>query len=536
VNRLYLSGLAALLCACGPLELDSGDDDKRDLTPGGDDSGEGCDERTFFEDADGDGYGDSAATLTACEEPEGASDVGGDCDDSDPDVTVCRTAGDADLKDESDAVLVGEGQVDMAGYTVAHAGDLNGDGFGDVLTATNQAYPGVGGVYVVMGPISGERSLSTADATVRLGDDGPELGVLLRSASLAGDLSGDGTPDLCVADYTYSADADYQGRIWVMDGPLSGESELMAADATITGRGASRVLGTEIVRLDLDGDGQQDLLAASAGDITDPSNPGMVEVYRGPLSGSIDAPDQEILGDEGGDGAGAALLAEDLDGDGFDDLVVGARTHGGGALYVLDGPRDESVIDLSYADAVVHGYDDDGRLGEELASAGDLDGDGLPELLATAPYTTTDTAGMPGAVYALSGPFAGSGDVSTALATLSMASTDNAFLYTASTHADLDMDGAEDLLISSGVANNYDGTVFLRYGPVSGAVALDAGGADATFQGDEIVASYLFDLDAGGDVDADGMPDLLVGAANSVGATSADTSGGRAHLLYGGIR
>ncbi len=496
---------------------------------------EGAGGETWYTDVDGDGYGDSSDPQESCELPEDAVTLGGDCDDADASVTICRYEGDTPLREELDATLVGEQIMDMAGYRVHHAGDLNGDGFGDIVSTTNQSYGSTGGAYVVLGPLSGERNLSTADAIVRAGDEAPELPMLMRGLDARADLTGDGEPDLSFGDYMHDVDdLRYAGRIWVLETPLEGELDLSAASAVISGTVADGCLGAEMTRMDVDGDGAQDMVAQVVINNGGGEWTGEVHVFRGPLSGAVDTPDLSIYSESSLDGAGSALLDEDIDGDGVEDLLIGARNAGGGVIYAFQGPLGLGAISLDDADVAISGHADSGHLGEELGQAGDMDGDGYADLIATAPYATDGLDGAEGATWLFSGPLTGALSVDDARATLRATEASSPFIYMRSTHADLDLDGSDDLVLGLGVANSFQGAAYTLYGPVSGAVDLDTDEVPRLL-GDPILASFILDVDAQGDVNADGVPDLLVGAAASLGETSADTQAGRAHLLYGGI-
>lgn len=503
--------LALLSCACIPGKIEFPDD-----------SAEPDDSAGGGEDSDG-GSGGGGAVTGPLE----------------------RMSGESPLTDQVDATLVGEMTVNLAGRFVQHAGDMDGDGHGDVLTVTNmtynaEGYGDIGGVYLARGPIEGERSLGEADAIVRAGDDAGVLGYTLHTLAGGEDLDGDGYTDVTVSGGAYNEAGVYEEHLWMMAGPLDGLSALSDASATLRTDTSTDLLAGEVLHLDLDGDGQDDLLGALTGGASSPSSAGSVVTFLGPISGGLSrgAADTELVG-VSGDGAGAALAGGDFNGDGTEDVAIGARTVDSssgtdvGAVYVLYGPVTDSVLSLASADAVVYGTAASGRLGEEVWAGGDSDADGYAELVTAAPYAMT-AAGTQGAVYLLAGPIEGDADVSAARATLTSASIPYTNLYSQWTSADLDLDGHDDGVLSSGFADGYNGKVFLHYGPISGARVIDDGGSDAVWTGNDSTASYLVGLDARGDIDADGAPDLLVGAPNSVGDAAASQAG-RVHILLGGV-
>ena len=97
-----------------------------------------------------------------------------------------------------DAMLIGENDTDEAGASVSGAGDVDGDGFDDLLvSASNEdsGGPGAGAAYLVLGPITGDLDLSEADAKLLGEIDNDNAGY---AVSGAGDVDGDGLDDLLI--------------------------------------------------------------------------------------------------------------------------------------------------------------------------------------------------------------------------------------------------------------------------------------------------------------------------------------------------
>ena len=103
-------------------------------------------------------------------------------------------------------LLTGESGDDLSGYSVSHAGDADADGSDDVLVgAPHGGEEWNGAAYLVLGPVSGELSLSTADLRLYGEHIYDEAGI---SVSGAGDVDSDGFVDLLgfvSADFTRSA-------------------------------------------------------------------------------------------------------------------------------------------------------------------------------------------------------------------------------------------------------------------------------------------------------------------------------------------
>ena len=243
--------------------------------------------------------------------------------------------------DAADAIFAGEALDDSAGYEVAAAGDVNGDGYDDILVAApwhDHSNTDSGAVYVIHGPASGSIGLVSANAKL--------TGVALdqragHDIASAGDTDGDGLDDLLIG--------SGQATAYLVRSPVSGTASLANADATFTDDDIS--LRTKVAPAgDVDGDGLDDILVGFY-HWDDGHNVGTDEgralLFLGPVSGAFTFGDAQatFFGEADGDDAGRALSpAGDMNGDGFDDFLIGARHHDGdgdlrGATYIfLGGP------------------------------------------------------------------------------------------------------------------------------------------------------------------------------------------------------
>ena len=225
------------------------------------------------------------------------------------------------------AKRTGEVTLDRAGTALSFAGDMDGDGFADVLVGAwgdSTAGARAGAVYLEYGPLTGTASLATADVKWLGERAGDRAGS--RTAPV-GDIDGDGLDDALVG-------APYGTKAYLLGGASLTSGSLSRATATFTEEAAaSRVGGALAGGGDLDGDGHGDLLLGAYGESSAGPNAGAVYVIRGPVSGAFllaDA-DGKLTGSAMNDNLGSSVaLGGDLDGDGFADLLVGGPGHDGG--------------------------------------------------------------------------------------------------------------------------------------------------------------------------------------------------------------
>ncbi|MEZ4239844.1 MAG: FG-GAP-like repeat-containing protein [Myxococcota bacterium] len=275
-------------------------------------------------------------------------------------------------------------------------GDLDGDGIADAIVGAPDTDSG--GVAVRTGTLDLYRASGDKFANVDTTWTDSHLGY--RTGVAAADLDGDGIGDL-------AAGAAGVDRVHLVFGPVQGSVFTNQAGPTLSGP-AGDGTGHALAAGDVDGDGQVDLVVgAPHGD----AEQGGVWIVPGPFDpAGLDTPlsrlGTRISGVAAGDQAGFSVAVPgDLDGDGADDVLVGAPFAGGvgaeaGAAYVVYRPA-ELQGDLDSAAALLLGDVALGRLGWAVAG-GDLDGDGAPELAVSAPEADYDGVGV-GAVFVFDG-------------------------------------------------------------------------------------------------------------------------------------
>lgn len=409
------------------------------------------DAATYYVDTDYDGYGDSEHPVQACSLPENGAEEGGDCDDRDR--------------------FVNPGAEEQC------------DNGTDDDCAPNPATCALDG------------TLTRWDVSVGF-DDATAADAYYGMALAVTDLDHDGDPDLLVGSGALDDGGSHAGAVLVYAGPLGAGDYPQAAQ--IDGQAGYRV-GLELANVgDLDGDGF-DELAVAAQDATVAGVTGAVFVaFEDPgVSALVDDLDATIaLAQQGSPGRGGGpLRGGDVDGDGVDEILLGGVHDGRGQAFGFQPVRGEVLAADAAAWAVVGPVDPAEGFGATTAALGDDDGDGYDDFAVGAPGND-DGEGDAGCVYIFGG--AATAPTSSEMATARvLGGTAGAQVGAQLSAADVDGDGAADLALLQ-VGPGSEGVVL---GPFTG-----GGDLDLAYAGYEANADYLA---AGGDLDADGMAELI---------------------------
>ncbi len=434
------------------------------------------------------------------------------------------------------------------GAAVSASGDVDSDGFADLAVAdVHKSGPGPSTVTVYSG-----RSGAVIHVLQGELDSWPSGDQFGRALADPGDVDLDGVPDLLVGlDHDKSADQLGQVRVysgadgslvlglpdasWVLaglgDADLDGRPDLVLSSPYALPAGQVRVVsgedGAEIGRIEgvytgdyfglsvrragkIDGDGTPDLLVNGCL---------YAAVFGGPFLGPPDGPVLEWTGLPAARFGAAVAVVGDANGDGVGDVAVGAPGHGeggseAGLVRLFSGHAGALLWERAGETAGAH-------LGAALSGVGDLDGDGRADLLAGAPQDGAVPG--PGLAWALSGA---DGSV---LRTWLGAAAGDEFGGAVSGPGDLDGDGVPDVAFGAPLADGpkVDGGELRAESGASGQPLLVLTGSSKQ--------SHLgFAVAAAGDVDADGLPDLLAGEPDAkVGTGQFVPRPGFVHVLRG---
>ena len=337
-------------------------------------------------------------------------------------------------------VIDGLSTGDYSGRSVGNAGDLNGDGFDDVIIgaplADERGQVDTGGAYVVFGAqgpfsrlnvdsLNGQNGFRLAGSAV-----GDYTGA---SVSGAGDFNGDGFADVIVGAPNADANGNTDGGVsYVVFGAAGGFPAVINL-ADLNGVNGFKLTGAQYDFSgsavggagDINGDGLADLIVGAPFSGEEEVSAGAAYVVFGQSSRLVS--DVNLLaldgtsgfqiagGDEGGAFGGAVSGASDVNGDGFADLIVGSP-YGGestdrqrGAAYVIFGASSFSpTFNLAKLNGrngfVIKGAENDDLAGASVSSAGDINGDGVADLIVGAPGAEVDgTSLLSGATYLIFG-------------------------------------------------------------------------------------------------------------------------------------
>jgi len=406
------------------------------------------------------------------------------------------------------------------GISVSGAGDVNGDGYSDVIIGSSQYNDGgnsnEGRAFVYHGSAAG-----LAASPNNTPDDADQTGAYFGwSVACAGDVNGDGFSDVIIGAWQYDDVAiTNEGRAFVYHGSAAGLSATPNSTPDDANQ-ANAAFGFSVASAgDVNGDGFSDvIIGAYLYDDGANGNEGLAFVYHGSAAG-LSATPNSTPDDANQVSAGfgwSVASAGDVNGDGYSDVIIGAWQYDDGAnlneggAFVYHG----SAAGLSATPNNTPDDADQGgaTFGNEVACAGDVNGDGYSDVIIGAPNYDDGANTGEGRAFVYYGSAAGLS--ATPNSTPDDANQANSsFGNCVASAGDVNGDGYSDVIIGSYFfddgANTNEGRVFVYHGSAAG---LSFSPNSTPDDANQVSAYFGWSVSSAGDVNSDGFSDVIIGA------------------------
>lgn len=587
------------------------------------DETDASDALTYFADTDADGFGDASSTTVACTVPNGFSVLDTDCDDTNPAINpgaveYCDGIDENCSGDETDAIdpiawyLDSDGDgfgeengiqtnscVSLSGYVENNTdcddgnGDVNPGAFeicNDNLDSdcdTNLDAPvcslsiqdlsltlelengylftagGIGGDYDRNGSVETYWSIREFDSSVQLSSTQicaiDPLAVAndpftpsdclyefttsdsnymfwsfpMPSHDAQKDLNGDGSDDMLIGLNRYNGTG--VGAVAIITDPIDSSFDVNFPMTIIPNPESDGSFGSAIAYAgDVNDDGIGDILTSSPNSSLAASDAGAVYLIYG--SGDLTTSQTITIVGDAGDKLGRGIATgDDINGDGIDDLVIGAykddyvdgvgqTTIDTGAGYVFFGPltQDTSSAD---ADQTIYGSDPVDKIGNTIDTSRDFDGDGLADVMLGSHYANKNglnQSGMAIVVTDSTNPVILSSE---AHLQVSGQNESDRMGRNIMSLGDINSDGFDDIAISAKDTDYLEsngGSVHVFYGPRTGVVTPE--NANVIISGTQD-SQFGINLNKSPDVDGDGFDEMIIGSYHYASTQVAETSG-----------
>jgi hypothetical protein len=359
------------------------------------------------------------------------------------------------------------------GFELDTAGDVNGDGYSDVIIAARNypplataGIPGTGKAYVFHGSATG---LALAPAWTA--EPGQAEATFGYSCGTAGDVNGDGFGDVVIGAGLYDNGEDQEGRAYLYEGSPAGLQD--HPSWIVEGNQAGAALGEAVGTAgDVTGDGYSDLIIGATYYDNGQPNEGTVFIYEGSAAGPERTPSWTIDSNVAEAYFGRSVgTAGDVNGDGFSDILAGSPFFSNGEVW-----EGKVFMYLGSASGVsttpswsIESNQVDALFGTVLCTAGDVNGDGYSDVIVTGPGLdaprSPESAIDEGFLYIYPGSAAGLS--TTPILTVTMDTSGLRFGNHAGSAGDVNGDGFSDVLAGTewyANGQSFEGGAFLFYG------------------------------------------------------------------------